>query len=76
MTESYPLAMLLECSGRPTTHQPLDDEIREYRPGKSYWTGDLVEFCGIRYICVAPEGVPCRRSPAERHRDWEELDDY
>lgn len=76
MTETYPLATLLRCSGSPTTRQPLDDQIREYRPGKRYFTGDMVDFCGVSYICVAPEGIPCRRSPAERPRDWEELDEY
>ena len=74
MTETYPLAML-RCSGSPTTRQPLDEDcIREYRPGRAYRTGDMVEFCGVLYICVAPEGEICRRSPAERHRDWEELE--
>jgi len=69
-----PIHHLLYCSGRPVTRDPLDDDCAEYRPGRTYFTDDQCEFAGQRYICVAPEGQPCRHSPAERPRDWEEVE--
>ena len=75
MTFDYPLADLLACSGRPVTRDPLEDRIEHYQPQKRYFSGDVVEFDGNLNICVAPEGMPCRRSPAERHRDWEALEE-
>lgn len=75
MTENYPLATLLPCCGRPVTRDPLEDRIEPYQPRKAYYSGDMVNFDGNLYICVAPEGIPCRRSPVERPRDWEALDE-
>ena len=44
-----------------------------YTTGAWYYNGDIVEFDGQNYKCIAPEGVVCTWSPAEYPAYWEAI---
>lgn len=63
---------------RFATDKPTDDNTQNptypsYESGKWYVNGDIVEFEGQNYKCIAPEGQVCTWSPSEYPAYWEEV---
>lgn len=51
-------------SGENATYPP-------YEAGKWYYNGNIIEFEGKNYRCIAPEKVVCTWSPSEYPLYWE-----
>lgn len=45
----------------------------DYVVGKWYYNGDKITFEGVKYKCIAPDGVVCVWSPKEYPVYWEEI---
>lgn len=43
----------------------------DYVAGKWYYKGDKITFEGVKYKCIAPDGVVCVWSPKEYPVYWE-----
>ena len=43
----------------------------DYVVGKWYYSGDKITFEGVKYKCIAPDGVVCTWSPKEYPAYWE-----
>ena len=43
----------------------------DYVAGKWYYNGDKITFEGVKYKCIAPDGVVCVWSPKEYPVYWE-----
>lgn len=43
----------------------------DYVVGKWYYNGDKITFEGVKYKCIAPDGVVCVWSPTEYPPYWE-----
>lgn len=43
----------------------------DYVVGKWYYNGDKITFEGVKYKCIAPDGVVCVWSPKEYPVYWE-----
>ena len=43
----------------------------DYVAGKWYYSGDKITFEGVKYKCIAPDGVVCVWSPKEYPVYWE-----
>lgn len=43
----------------------------DYVVGKWYYNGDKITFDGVKYKCIAPDGVVCVWSPKEYPVYWE-----
>ena len=43
----------------------------DYVVGKWYYNGDKITFEGVKYKCIAPDGVVCVWSPTEYPTYWE-----
>ena len=61
---------VLENAG--TTDPEPGEEYPEYVAGKWYYKDDKITHSGKRYICIAPDGVVCVRSPEEYPAYWRE----
>ncbi len=49
------------------------EEYPEYVAGTWYYAGNIVNFEGVDYICVAPEGQVCTWSPKEYPAYWQSM---
>ena len=49
----------------------LEDDASEFVAGKWYYAGDGCVFNGVKYKCVAPDGVVCVWSPSDYPAYWE-----
>ncbi len=47
------------------------EEYSDFVAGKWYYNGDTCTFEGIKYTCVAPNGVACVWNPADYPAYWE-----
>ena len=43
----------------------------EYVVGKWYYNGDKITFNGVKYECIAPEGVVCVWNPVDYPAYWD-----
>ena len=49
----------------------LGEAYPDYVVGKWYYSGDKITFEGVKYKCIAPDGVVCVWSPKEYPVYWE-----
>ena len=55
------------------TDEEPGEEYPDFVVGKWYYTGDTCTFEGVKYTCIAPEGVACVWSPADYPAYWESV---
>ncbi|MBP3405393.1 MAG: hypothetical protein J6N18_04770 [Kiritimatiellae bacterium] len=67
------VAQLMGETEEPPTDESGDTVIPEYVTGKWYYSGDVVEWQGKAYVCIAPDGVVCVWSPSEYPTYWQEV---
>ena len=48
-----------------------EEAYPDYVVGKWYYNGDKITFEGVKYKCIAPDGVVCVWSPKEYPVYWE-----
>lgn len=55
-----------------------EDSVNKYSPfeeGKWYYSGDKIIFEGVKYKCIAPDGVVCVWSPQNYPTYWEVIEE-
>ncbi len=47
------------------------EEVPAFVVGKWYYAGDVCTFDGVKYTCIAPDGVVCVWSPVDYPAYWQ-----
>ena len=50
------------------------EEYPPYDPSRLYMSGDKVTFEGVKYVCAVKEGKATKFSPADKPKDWEQVE--
>ena len=50
------------------------EEYPPYDPSRPYMSGDKVTFEGVKYVCAVKEGKATKFSPADKPKDWEQVE--